>query len=255
MAWPSLRRLGMAALVVVPTVAHGELVGHWTFDQHGNDLTGHFGNTQFFSGATLENGALVVSAELGSWAKAASYSGPEINEKTLIAWLTLDELDVRGGAALTLERDSDNVFENRFDGIVYGEIESRKWMAGSEFYNRTQAVPQDGERESATETVVMAIRYRSDNTISVFRNGNLYSEYSKGQLQSFGDEPTAAVFGKRHTWPGLAMPYLSARIDEARIYNEALSDQFMETLTPVPEPMTGLGLLASLFAFRRRKAD
>mgnify|MGYP006310022473 CR=1 FL=1 len=51
--------------------------------------------------------------------------------KTLITWVTLETLEQGGGSVLTLQRG------NQFDAIVYGEHEPYRWMAGSDFYRRT----------------------------------------------------------------------------------------------------------------------
>ncbi len=252
-------RIGWTAALFSALVfpARAELVGHWTFEQHANDLTGHFGPTALFNGAAIENGMLRVSAAQGSWAKAAGYAGPLITEKTLVAWVRMDQLGVFGGSALTLERDSADVNANKFDGLVYGEVSPRKWMAGSEFYTRTESAPQQGWWEDAgpDTTVVMAAVYRLDGTISIYRDAVLYSTYQKGDPISNGAEPTAALFGRRHTWNGLQMPYLSARIGEARIYDEALSQQAIGRLVlglPEPASLAGLCLGALALLARRR---
>jgi hypothetical protein len=197
-----------------------------------------------------------VSAAQGSWAKATGYSGPAITEKTLMAWVRMDSLGTFGGSALTLEIDDPDVGDNKFDGIVYGELSPRKWMAGSDFYARTESAPQQGWWEDAgpETTVQMAITYRLDGAISIYRDGELYSAYQKGDPQTFGLDPTAVLFGRRHTWNGLQMPYLTVRIDEARIYDSALSQGDIRAMQlNVPEPGTVFALASGVLLLVRRK--
>ena len=53
-------------------------------------------------------------------------------DKTLVSWVCLANTTQRGGSALTIQQD------DQFDGIVFGEKEAGKWMAGSDFLKRTQ---------------------------------------------------------------------------------------------------------------------
>ena len=53
-------------------------------------------------------------------------------DKTLVAWVTLADKEVRAGSILTIQ----NGFE--FDGIIFAEKDPGKWMAGSHVFQRTQ---------------------------------------------------------------------------------------------------------------------
>jgi len=57
---------------------------------------------------------------------------PPITDKTLAVWCRLDNLDQRGGSVLTLEKD------DRFDGLVFGEVAPRTWMAGLQATGATE---------------------------------------------------------------------------------------------------------------------
>ena len=50
--------------------------------------------------------------------------------KTLVSWVTLDNLTQRGGSALTIQSG------DRFDAIVLGEKVRGRWMAGSDYFRR-----------------------------------------------------------------------------------------------------------------------
>ena len=47
-------------------------------------------------------------------------------DKTLVSWVSLANTTQQGGSALTIQQG------DQFDGIVFGEKVSGKWMAGSE---------------------------------------------------------------------------------------------------------------------------
>lgn len=89
-----------------------------------------------------------------------------LRDKTLVAWVTLATLDQRGGSVLTIDDHAGG-----FDGIVFGELTPRKWMAGSEFYRRSQreqsAVPE--EKAASNELAQVAVSYRG-RAVTVYRN-------------------------------------------------------------------------------------
>lgn len=78
------------------------LVGHWTFEKgiELEDLTGNFADITLM-GAKIEDGQLDV--DLGKWAIASGYDGPDIGEKTLVSWAIMDDIDVQKGSILTID--------------------------------------------------------------------------------------------------------------------------------------------------------
>ena len=109
-----------------------DLIGHWTFQGENGllDLTGNF-SPLVLKGARIEKGALDVGPN--AYAIAEKYEGPPVSNKTLLAWVRMDDLDQRGGSVLTLDKKN----KDEFDGIVYGERIRRKWMPGSNHYARS----------------------------------------------------------------------------------------------------------------------
>jgi hypothetical protein len=142
-----------------------------------------------------------------------------IMEKTLVSWVSLNNLDTGvGGSALSLGHTG-----AKFDGIVYAEVQARKWMAGSNGFVRTQVPQTYGTEETVTEPgeVMMAIVYKADNSITLYRDGSLYGSYTPGSpLASYDAGVDRALIGPRH----LGTPTLDAFINEARIYNSALGE-------------------------------
>src|SRR5690606_28225690 len=100
-------------------------------------------------------GALVLDGE--SFVETPPTSR-DLAEKTLEAWVQLDDLDQRGGAAISVEtRDG-----LAFDAIVFGEGEPRRWMPGSNNFARTESFGGVEEVDAATRPVHVAIVYQPD---------------------------------------------------------------------------------------------
>ena len=116
-------------------------------------------------------------------------------DKTLIVWASPASLAQRGGTALTLDANrGDN-----FDGVVFGELEPKVWMPGSNGYQRTEKRQADWPKETAApgQFVQMAIVYQGQQ-ITVYRNGEPYARYTTtGQPYPFGPQ-SVVMFGPRH---------------------------------------------------------
>jgi beta-fructofuranosidase len=172
----------------------------------------------FFFVVTLTFSALLVTT-----VQAAL---PELRDKTLVAWVSPGNLTQRGGSVLTIDDQ-----RSHFDAIVFGEISARKWMAGSDFYRRTQQDQASAADETAEPgtLVQIAIVYQ-DKQITVFRDGKVYSQHTIEQPQSF-DAHSAVVIGLRHIEAGDRAGF-AGTIDDARIYNVALSAEQIAGLKP-----------------------
>jgi hypothetical protein len=59
-------------------------------------------------------------------------------DKTLVAWVAPANLTQRNVGVLTLDNMAGN-----FDGIIFGELFPEKWMAGSDWFRRTERNQQD----------------------------------------------------------------------------------------------------------------
>jgi beta-fructofuranosidase len=157
---------------------------------------------------------------------AAQAALPELRDKTLVAWVSPANLTQRGGSVLTIDDQ-----RSHFDGIIFGELSPRKWMAGSDFFARSkrdQASAADETAEPGT-LVQIAIVYQ-DNQITIYRDGKEYSRHTIERPQSFGPN-SAVVIGLRHLEAGDRAGFAGA-IDDARIYNIALSAEQIAALKP-----------------------
>ena len=171
---------------------------------------------------------LVVSACLARQTTAITLR-PEQGgrgDKTLVSWVALADTKQRGGSALTIQCGE------QFDAIVFGERAPGKWMAGSEFFHRTQGDQNANAVETAgPDTVVqVAIVYQGDD-IRLYRNGQAYAAYKSRNVDLLSADNHIAVFGLRHVGATSGTP-LAGSIDDARIYGRALTAQEIQSLKP-----------------------
>jgi beta-fructofuranosidase len=150
-------------------------------------------------------------------------------DKTLVSWVILDNTAQQGGSALTIQQG------DHFDGIVFGERAPGRWMAGSDFFTRSQGDQQSNpvERAENQTLIQMAIVYKN-NQISIYRNGDRYASYEAANIDLLGAKDNLAVFGLRHLGAESGQP-LRGSIDDARIYDRALSADDLKKLEPKRE--------------------
>ncbi len=150
---------------------------------------------------------------------------PQLTDKTLVVWAAPADLTQRGGSALTIDD-----LQSHFDGIVFGELAPKKWMAGSDFHRRTQREQKAYPAETADpETFVqMAIVYR-EREITIYRNGEKYAGYRMEQNPRAFGPGSVVMFGRRHIEAGDEACFAGA-IDDARIYGTALSQEEIAAL-------------------------
>jgi sucrose-6-phosphate hydrolase SacC (GH32 family) len=168
-----------------------------------------------------------------------------IQDKTLVAWVTAADLVQRGGSVLTLDDHA-----GHFDGIVLGELVPGKWMAGSNFFQRTEKDQKHSPAETADPKTLLqlAIVYQGCQ-VRIYRNGIRYAEYAIGEPQQFGPG-SAVIMGLRHFGAG-GPAHFAGTIDDARIYDRALSTEQIAALRPgqpsEPKPL-------AWFSFEGHKA-
>ena len=149
-------------------------------------------------------------------------------DKTLVVWAAPATLDQRGGSALTLDNGSE-----AFDGIVFGEIEPKRWMPGSNGWNRTEKkqAAWAAENARADQFVQIAIVYRGKD-VAVYRNGQSYANYTMASApQTFGPS-SVVLFGRRHLTAGDPANSFAGRIKDARIYAKPLDAATLAALRP-----------------------
>jgi len=117
-------------------------------------------------GARIAGGRLVLPKESDSHFESEPITG-DIREKTLEAWVALDDLTRDGGAAISIVKEAGG----DFDAIVFGDGQSKKWVSGSAGFRRTKGLLALEETAAPGTLIHVAIVYGADNSIAFFRNG------------------------------------------------------------------------------------
>ena len=204
-----------------PSVSPLAPLAEWSFDHDSQDHVGIL-HAKLINQAKLEGGSLVVDGH-GSYASTIPLS-QSIKAKTLEAWVQLSNLDQQGGGVISIQDLGGNVF----DAIVFGERESRRWMAGSEGYVRTQSFDGTAEDEALARPVHVVITYTEDGTVTGYRNGKPYGKpYKSNGPHIFEAGHAQILFGNRHGEP-TGNKSLAGQIFKARIYDRALTPQEIE---------------------------
>jgi hypothetical protein len=194
-------------------------IARWTFETDTKDVIAGIPAT-LHGEARIADGRLKLDGKK-SFAQSALLSR-EIREKTLEGWVTLANLEQRGGSVVSIEADK------VFDAIVFGEREPGKWMVGSSYFQRTRSLGADSEAAGPTELIHVAITYDSSNRITFYRNGaphgkSYVPEGENAALQTFGSTNAHLLFGLRHT--GSKDGRLAGEIEEVRLYDRALTSE------------------------------
>jgi hypothetical protein len=190
-------------------------LARWSFDTDAADSVGKL-HGELKGGAKVANGRLVLDGK-GAFVQTAPLA-TDLTEKTLEAWVLLPDLSTRGGGVVTVEVNSGAPF----DAIVFGERQPKRWMAGSENFVRTKDLGAD---ETVTDRPVhVAVVYAAGGGVTVYRDGervgDTYTPAGSG-LQTYKANGARVLLGLRHT--GGANGFLRGEIDEARLYDKALS--------------------------------
>ena len=191
-------------------------IAAWDFTESNQDLIGQLHAAPQEPTERTEFGVKLN----GSSTWLATPALPEtITTKTLEAWVALSNLDQQGGAAISLQT-LDGV---KFDAIVFGEREARRWMSGSNGFVRTSSFSGEAETESGDTVVHVVITYAADGTITCYRNGQLYGNpYKASHLENFAAGNAQVIFGLRHG-PTSSDRLLAGTLKTARIYDRVLT--------------------------------
>jgi hypothetical protein len=181
---------------------------------------------ELHNGAKISHGALIVDGKGYAVSVPLSQLTNQrtISAKTLEAWVQLDGFAQRGGGVFGLQ-SSDG---SRFDSIVFGEQTPGRWMAGSDFFNRTKPFNGPEETDAVDRIVHVAIAYLEDGTLIGYRDGKPYGmPYQSGRIQGFESSDTVLCLGVRHL-PASNGKMLVGKIFEARLYDRALTAEEIE---------------------------
>jgi hypothetical protein len=221
-------------------------IARWNFEKGLQDDVGKL-PSELKNGATLENGVLRVGPD------GHAISVPltrDIKAKTLEVWVQLQNLDQRGGGAMSIQNRSGDVF----DAIVFGEQSPKQWLAGSNVFERTQPFGGPEENEANQQPVHFAIVYHSDGKIIGYRNGQPYGQaYQSNGPREFKAGDTVIGFGIRHL-PAGGNRILTGSIFKAQLYDRALSDEEVKvSFQSYPSAFTTDMVIASLSSDLQQK--
>ena len=168
------------------------------------------------NGAKVENGRLILRK--GGYAVTDNLP-IEITEKTLSAWVQLDNLSQRAGGVITLQ----NLNGSIFDSIVFAEKNPRKWMSGSNGFSRTKPFASAPLENLADKQLIhFAIPYSTNGKITGYRNGEKYGKPYSVNLYKYQKNKSVLTFGLRHL-PASPQRMLDCSISKASLYDRALS--------------------------------
>ncbi len=187
----------------------------WNFDE---DLKDHVGtlDVTLVGGAKQESNGLIVDGK-NAFARTKPLAKP-LAEKTLEAWIQVTDLNQRGGGVISVQTTNGI----RFDAVVYGERNAKRWMAGSEGFKRHQPFAATDETDGKN-LVHVVITYSADGTITGYRNGVPYGKPYKKSLQSYAAATTEIVFGLRHGTTAGGNRMFNGTIARARLYDRVLT--------------------------------
>jgi hypothetical protein len=211
----SARRVLRGGAAAAPAANLPAPVAAWSFEKDARDIIGHL-DGHLEGGAQVRDGRLILDGK-GAYFRTDALPF-DLGAKTLEVWVSPANLDQQAGGVLSVE--STDV--HGFDAIVFAEKEPRRWLAGSNFSLRSENVHGAAEDARPGEMVQVAIVYGADNSVTIYRNGQPYGRpYTKSELKKFVAGKARVLLGLRHQ--GAGNGYFAGEIDEARLYDRALS--------------------------------
>ncbi|HSJ04954.1 MAG TPA: DUF1549 domain-containing protein, partial [Verrucomicrobium sp.] len=221
----------------------------WNFEGDVQDSVGQL-HGELMGAAAVRNGKLVLNGE-DAFVQTASLTR-SISARTLEAWVKLATTDQRGGGVVSIETERGEIF----DSIVFGEKRPMEWLSGSNNHRRTRDSGGPPEPSAQTQFTHVAIVYAPDNSVTVYRNGEVYgSPYvPEEELQTYLAGSGHILLGKRHLGGGSAL--LKGEIEEARLYDRALSaSELAASFKAGAVAVTEKDLVAAMTDGQRRKFE
>lgn len=232
---------------VTPAAKLAEPISRWTFD---TDLRDEIGSAH----GEAKGGARVIGGVLHLDGRddyvITARMPKDLSAKTLEAWVKLDNLDQRGGSAISVQ----NIDGGQFDAIVFGEREPRRWMSGSDSYTRSKSFDGSEEIDAKNGFVHIAITYSEDGAITAYRNGKLYGKTYRTGRSKYLAKNHQALFGLRHGESAGAGRMLAGQIDRAQLYDRVLSAEEIASSADV-RYVTEAELIAALNPAQRKTRD
>lgn len=190
-------------------------IAFWNFDGDLRDSVGEL-HAAAIGSAKVSGDSLVLD---GNGFVATAPLVETLLEKSLEVTVLLTDLDQRGGGAITLQTNDGQLF----DSVVFAERQPRRWLAGSNFHQRSKDFGGTDESDLGSAPVHIVITFAGDGTITGYRNGQLYGQPYRVDLQRFEGGRSQVLFGLRHGTSVTGNRTLRGRILSAGLYDRALS--------------------------------
>ena len=191
-------------------------IARWEFNSGLNDTMQNL-NGKASGNARVKDGQLVIKPNGYVTTEPLKSS---LTAKTLEAWVSVSDLNQRGGGVITIQTPDGVVF----DSIVFAEQAPREWLAGSNGFQRTSPFSGVQEKAAADQFVQFAIAYHPDGRIVGYRNGQRYGKpYRTKPPVTYLPGKAIISFGVRHL-PASGSRLFHGKIDRAALYDRALSD-------------------------------
>jgi hypothetical protein len=198
----------------------------WSFDSGLSDRVSGLG-LELNGDARIDDGKLVLD---GNGDFAATPPLPfGLQEKTLEAWIELEDLKQQGGGVVSIETLNGEVF----DAVVFGEQEPQRWTAGSNTFTRTRSFGGSAETSLAPERIHIAISWSADGMITAYRNGETYGQsYQSSASPVFEAGRARLLIGLRHSPPS-GNRALAGKVLGVQLHDRVLNAQEIATAARV----------------------
>ncbi len=190
----------------------------WDFTKDLQDQVGDMHVKLVGPAKRLPEGLVVDGASFA----VSSPLAQDVIEKTLEVRVRLQTLQQSGGGAISLQTADGHTF----DAIVFGELESARWMPGSNGFQRTLSYRANAEDHADKEPVVMTQVHQADGTIIAYRNGQPYGNpIRKDAAVKYEAGKAQVLFGLRHGTDIGGNRSLKGTILSAKLYGRALTPE------------------------------
>ena len=174
----------------------------WDFSRDLRDTLGEL-HGKAMGTAKIADGSLKLDG------KSYVVTGPlqvGFKERTLEAWVKLDNITQRGGGVIGIQSHDGGIF----DTVVFGENKAGHWYPGSEFYRRSQ--PLNGTDETDAKFVALPNSPRYTQQL-LARNDGLLIAHGDG-LVRFSSNRTDLIVSSRNPFVSLS----SSRRDSSLVF-------------------------------------
>src|SRR5262249_36933685 len=142
----------------------------------------------------------------------------DLTQRTLEAWVRLPGLTQRSRVVMLMWRHDPN---HCWDGILYAENQPGKWYPGSSYNHRSRNLDGPAEDSPPGQLIHLAAVYVTDNSITLYRNGQVYG----GPFIPQSGAPALQTYPKRSSRVVLGNEVRSfvGEVEEASLYDRALT--------------------------------